>query len=61
VEETNALTLGEGEITIYRKSQSMLNIPLAVQLKNVTLAALDVFQLYFTAYFSVRIKANVTP
>lgn len=39
----------------------MFNSHIAHQLKNVTLAALDVFQLYFTSYFSVRIKTNVSP
>lgn len=58
---TLLLTLGEGEMKIYRKKVSILNSHIGYQLKNVTLAALHVFQLYFTAHFNVRIKIEVSP
>lgn len=58
---TPLLTLGEGKMKIFRKKVSVLNSLIAYQLKNVTLAALHVFQLYFTAYFNVRIKIEVSP
>lgn len=58
---TPLLTLEEGEMTIYRKKVSIFNSHIAYQLKNVSLAAVHAFQLYFTAYFDVRIKSNVSP